>query len=87
MNLETVFSDAFLDAIAKRTADIVLAKLNRPAVEKRYMSIDEAAVYSGYSTEALWKHIQRGHLPTSRQGKSVRVDKQEIDRWMTRNRQ
>ena len=56
-------------------------------VEKRYLSVEEAAAYSGYSVGALWKHIQRQHLPVSKEGTSTRVDKVEIDRWMLRNRQ
>jgi excisionase family DNA binding protein len=82
-----MFEQSFIDAVAAKVADVVLARLNRPAIEKRYMSVEEAASYAGYSKDALWKHIQRGHLPVSRQGQSVRVDKREIDKWMIRNRQ
>jgi excisionase family DNA binding protein len=82
-----MFDEVFLDAIAVKVADVVLARMNRPAVEKRYMSVEEAAIYSGYSVGALWKHIQRHHLPVSREGTSTRVDRIEIDKWMLRNRQ
>ena len=82
-----MFDEQFVSEMANRVADIVLAKANRPTIEKRYVSVEEAAIYSGYTVGALWKHIQRGHLPVSREGQSTRIDKLEIDKWMTRNRQ
>ena len=82
-----LFDQAFIEALANRVADVVLARLNRPAIEKRYMSVEEAAIYTGYSVGALQKHIQRGHLPVSKEGTSTRVDKTQIDKWMARNRQ
>ena len=82
-----MFEESFITAIAVKVADIVSARLNRPAVDKRYLTVEEAAVYAGYSKEALWKHIQRGHLPVSKEGTSTRIDKLEIDKWMLRNRQ
>ncbi len=82
-----MFDEQFIDAMAAKVADVVLARMNKPAVEKRYFSVEEAAIYSGYSDGALQKHIQRGHLPVSREGTSTRVDKLEIDKWMSRNRQ
>jgi excisionase family DNA binding protein len=82
-----MYDQQFIESIAEKVADVVVARLNKPAVEKRYLSVEEAAAYSGYSAGALWKHIQRQHLPVSKEGTSTRVDKVEIDRWMLRNRQ
>jgi excisionase family DNA binding protein len=82
-----MFEESFIDAVAAKVADVVLARMNKPAIEKRYYTVEEAAGYTGYTTQALWKHIQRGHLPVSKEGQSTRVDRQEIDRWMTRNKQ
>jgi len=73
------------DSLAQITA--MLSHLNRPTIEQRYFKIEEAAIYSGYSVDALQKHIQRGHLPVSKEGTSRRIDKLEIDKWMARNRQ
>jgi excisionase family DNA binding protein len=82
-----MFEQQFVDQLASKMADVVIARLNRPKVEQRYLRVEEAAIYTGYSVGALWKHIQRGDLPVSREGKSVRVDRLEIDKWMARNRQ
>jgi excisionase family DNA binding protein len=82
-----MFDADFIKQFAAQVAEVVLARMPQQKIEQRYLSVEEAAIYAGYSSEALWKHIQRGALPVSRQGKSVRVDKQEIDRWMIRNRQ
>jgi len=82
-----MYDQQFIESIAEKVADVVVARINKPAVEKRYLSVEEAATYSGYSVGALWKHIQRQHLPVSKEGTSTRVDKVEIDRWMLRNRQ
>jgi excisionase family DNA binding protein len=82
-----MFDEVFLNAVAVKVADVVLTRMNRPAVEKRYMSVEEAAIYAGYTVGALWKHIQRHRLPVSKEGTSVRIDKFEIDKWMLRNKQ
>jgi excisionase family DNA binding protein len=82
-----MFEQQLIDELASKVADVVVARLNKPKVEQRYMKVEEAAVYTGYTVGALWKHIQRGSLPVSREGNSVRVDRQEIDNWMARNRQ
>lgn len=54
---------------------------------RRYLSLKDAAEYAGYTSAAMWKHIQRGNLPVSRQGRSLRVDIQEIDKWMEHNKE
>jgi len=82
-----MFDVGFVNEFAATVAEMVLARLPKQNVERRYLSVAEAAIYAGYTEEALWKHIQRGALPVSRQGKSVRVDRLEIDKWMVRNRQ
>jgi excisionase family DNA binding protein len=82
-----MFGQQLIDELASKVADVVVARLNKPKVEQRYMKVDEAAVYTGYTVGAVWKHIQRGSLPVNREGNSVRVDRQEIDNWMARNRQ
>jgi excisionase family DNA binding protein len=88
---ETLLGDSLIESLARRLVDLILDRLlpllRRPTVEKRYLTIEEAAIYSGYSVGALQKHIQRGHLPVSKEGKSTRVDKLEIDEWMARNRE
>ena len=38
------FDEVFIDAVAAKVSDVVLARLNRPTIEKRYLSVDEAAV-------------------------------------------
>ena len=82
-----MFEETFIEQVANKVADVVLARLNKPPIEKRYLSVEEAAIYAGYSVGALQKHIQRGHLPVSKEGTSTRVDKLEVDKWMARNRQ
>jgi excisionase family DNA binding protein len=82
-----MFSPEFTRELAATVADAVLARMPKQTIEQRYMSVQQAALYTGYSHEALWKHIQRGALPVSKEGKSVRIDRHEIDKWMLRNRQ
>jgi hypothetical protein len=82
-----MFDESFIEQFANRVADMVTARINKPAVEKRYLRIELGAEYADYSPEAFRKHIERGHIPVSKEGKSTRVDKLEIDKWMARNRQ
>jgi excisionase family DNA binding protein len=82
-----MFDAGFMKDFAATVAEMVLARMPKPTIEQRYLSVEEAAIYAGYERDALWKHIQRGALPVSRQGKSVRVDRLEVDKWMLRNKQ
>jgi hypothetical protein len=71
----------------------VIAQLSAktgPIMEARYLTVDQSAIYTGYSPDALRFHIREQRFPVSRNGSgpnaSIRIDRRELDRWMERNK-
>ena len=68
--------DALADAIATRVAD----KLR--IGESKLMRIREAAAYLGVSRRTLEGLIATGKISTVREGSLVRLDREDLDRWI-----
>ena len=52
---------------------------------KTVLSLEEAAVYSGYSTSTLYKYSAAGFLPCSKpNGKYIFIEKVALDNWLLR---
>lgn len=51
-------------------------------MEKRYLSVEEIAIYLGFSKSAIRKWIRLGTIPYSRINGGIRFDKQKIDKWV-----
>ena len=51
-------------------------------MEKRYLTIDETAVYTGFAVKTLYKWSRRGMMPCSKVGRILRFDVIEIDKWI-----
>lgn len=49
-------------------------------IEKRWISVGEAAVLLSMSTSGLRKLIDRDLVPTARLGRMIRVDRRELER-------
>ena len=56
-------------------------RLNNSNLESPFLNKQQACDYLGISNNTLDSWIQKG-LPTIRIGKTVRFDKNEINRWM-----
>jgi len=50
-------------------------------MEKRFLTVAEVATYLGMSEDAIRKWVQRGYIPASNFGRSVRFDIKKIDLW------
>jgi len=50
-------------------------------MEKRFIKIAEVSEYLGMSEDAIRKWVQRGYIPFSKFGRSVRFDIQKIELW------
>jgi len=50
-------------------------------MEKRYLNIQEAADYTGFSIRTLYKWARSGMIPCFKIGRLVKFDKLEIDKW------
>jgi excisionase family DNA binding protein len=69
--------DLLADAIAERVVARMLA--DQP---ERLLTVDEAAKYLGRSARAVRHLIATRNLPVVREGRSVHLDRPELDRWI-----
>ena len=53
---------------------------------QRYLTVEAAAVYMGITEVALRQRVARRTLPFIKDRKTVRFDKFELDKAMSRNR-
>ena len=47
-----------------------------------FLTIKEAAEYSGFSTNSLRRRIASKQLTAARMGRALRVDVKDLDAWM-----
>jgi excisionase family DNA binding protein len=53
--------------------------------QKKVLTLQEAAIYSGRSLSNLYKLSSTGILPHSKpEGKMIYIDREELERWMLR---
>jgi excisionase family DNA binding protein len=62
-------------------ADAVAERL-QAGQQERLMTVNEAAKYLGRTPWALRHLIATKALPVVRMGRSVRLDRRELDRWV-----
>ena len=70
-----------LDALADAIAERVLARMQLGQSE-RLLTVNEAAKYLGRTARAVRHLIATGALPVVREGRSVHLDRQELDQWI-----
>ena len=59
--------------------------LNGPALP-RYMNVQQCAAYISKSPKAVRHMVDKAHIPHIRLGRSLRFDRELMDRWMARHR-
>ena len=55
-------------------------------MEKRFYTVEDIAIYLGFSVSAIRKWIRQGGIPFWRINGGIRFDLQEIDKWTHKNR-
>jgi len=82
-----------LNGILEQFADLVAARLaaellndHRSAVNRRLLSVDQAAIYIGRTKEALQFLLAAGKLPTVRSDRRVFLEIRDLDQWVERNK-
>jgi excisionase family DNA binding protein len=68
--------DALADAIAERVMD------RMEQGKKRLLRIKEAAQYLGVSRRSVDSYIANGQIPHVREGGVIRIDRDDLDRWI-----
>jgi excisionase family DNA binding protein len=61
----------------------VALRVNRD--ERRWLTVRETASYLGVSETAVRRRISKGRVPAKRQGRSIVVDREELDREIERS--
>lgn len=77
----TSIADQFIDAIAECVVRRLQEKLDRPR-GRRLLTVSEAAEYLGYTPAAARHMVAKGQLPCVRNGRTVRFDVTDLDRWI-----
>ena len=53
---------------------------------QRYLTVREAALYIGVSEAGMRQRIHRGTIPFIRDGRNIRLDVHELDRYMAQRK-
>ena len=73
------------ERILKIEANIELIKSLLLGNKKR-LTLDECCKYTGYSKSYMYKLTSGKSIPHSKRGKKVFFDKDELDKWLSRNK-
>jgi excisionase family DNA binding protein len=88
-------NEANLDVLLNAFTDLIAAKvsqrLGEPGwdgrkIQKRLLTVEEAAVYLGRSKEAVQHMISAGKLPIVKPDRRVFLDIRDLDNWIEGNK-
>ena len=51
-------------------------------VTPRWLTIDEAAAYTGFAKGTLYHMVSDRRIPFVKKGRSIRFDRRRLDEWM-----
>src|ERR1039457_2863095 len=68
-------------------SEAIIAKMPGPRIAPRYMDYEQAGQYIGGSAEAIRAYIRQGYFPVIRKNGKRWVDKEDLDRFMAKNKQ
>lgn len=77
-------TEVLLRACAAKTVDVVLAELRRrPIVQPEWLSLQDAATYTGYSEQQFSDFVKRGIAPKSVlfSRNARRFKRSDLDAW------
>jgi excisionase family DNA binding protein len=83
MSLTEQLIDAIAEGVARRLEGNILQQ-QRP--NRRLLVIDDAAEYLGYTPVAIRHMVAKGQLPAVRNGRTIRFDIGDLDRWVEEHR-
>jgi excisionase family DNA binding protein len=85
--------DTNFDALLDVFSDLIAAKLGARLtgrdggkIQKRLLSVEEAAAYLGRTKEAVQHMIAAGKLPTVKSDRRVFLDVRDLDAWIERSK-
>jgi excisionase family DNA binding protein len=82
--------DSVIEAVATALAEKLRSKgtttLDMTPIRPRLLSVEQAAVYLGRTKPAIQHLIAEGSLRPVRADRRVFLDKQDLDKWIERNK-
>lgn len=82
-----MFDQEFVKQFAELVSNAVIAKMPGPRIAPRYMDYEQVAEYIGVSAEAIRAYVRLGYFPVIRKTGKRWIDKEDLDRFMTKNKQ
>jgi excisionase family DNA binding protein len=91
VNVTLTLADEYIDAIATRAAEIVLARIDAAADRgdaPEYLSVKDAAAYLGCTEGRVRKLVEARRIPFAQDGPGCRIflSRADLDRFMQSNR-
>lgn len=77
---------AFIEAIAQRTAELVLEALDRQSSDSPYLTIPEAAAYARCKRQRIDDLLSARRLTRYKEGRRTLVRKAELETWLRQER-
>ena len=84
-----MFTEEFKKELAREVAEIMLTKLGRiirPTVAPRWLTVQQAAEYTGHTKAGFEALMLKDHFPISRDAKGfdrlVRIDINDLDKFL-----
>ena len=82
-----MFDQQFVNQLAELVSNAVIAKMPGPRIAPRYMDYEQAGEYIGVSGEAIRAYAKGGYFPFIRKNGKRWIDKEDLDRFMTKHKQ
>jgi len=81
-----MFDQTFVDRLAQALIARIIPQLpngnGSKQTPKKLLNIKECAAYIGRSETAVYRLVARHQIPVVRNGRTLRFDRIEIDRWV-----
>jgi hypothetical protein len=82
-----MFNQEFVNQVAELVSNAVIAKMPGPRIAPRYMDYEHAGEYIGVSAEAIRAYVRLCYFPVIRKNGKRWIDKEDLDRFMTKHKQ
>jgi excisionase family DNA binding protein len=81
------FMSAFAQEFAEKCANVLLTRLPKPQViQPRYLTVEQAATYISHTKRSFEYLMSKCLFPVIRKDRLVLIDREDLDKWMTRHK-
>jgi excisionase family DNA binding protein len=78
---------SFAQEFAEKCVNVLLARLPKPnVVQPRYLTVDQAAVYISHTKRSFEYLISKNLFPVIRRDRLILIDREDLDKFMTRHK-